>query len=484
MHNIVLYIIFVAKITPKPCDLKNFSHILALLLLCLCHVNGYGQEVSSYETGNKEFVIPENDKVQQLLDKLKSPEAKKRADAAKATFEKIKQASNYIGSISDLFKNKEIPLPVGVKSESNHYTICIEQFYRDDTNGDSRHYIKAVCVIPLSGDGKNNLAFDGIVQLEGDYGIGTHGKLSLIQNVEMPLGDESSVVFCEGSAISFACGGFESADVNLAFVVKSDKIYTVNNNGEPKGRVMFETDAHFADFDDFVLSLNVQEKIRIKGLDGFTIELHNLTWDQSSVRTPATVQFPNDYFTGTNLDLNKNVWQGLAIGKASLSMPAFFSKQAGKVEPIVISMDDVLIDGQGLTCYAKAKDIIGDGALDPEQWGISINGFELLVLKGKVQGAGFNGKVNIPPFGDNSLLNYSALYNSGEKTFIFNADLNGKKDFPILCGNITFDQTSQISLKINDDGVYPTILANGLLSLEVPMSKSNSSKSKLDLPDL
>lgn len=457
---------------------------LILLLLCIICISGYGQSVTSNEAEESEVVVPKNDKVQQLLDKLNSPEAAKRADAAKATYEKIKQASNYIGSISDLFKNKEIPLPVGIKSESNNYTICIEQFYRDDQNGIERHYIKAVCVIPLSGDGSNSLAFDGIVELEGDYGIGTHGKLSLIQNVEMPLGEESSIVYCEGSTISFACGGFENADVKLAFVVKSDKIYTISKDGNPKGRLMFETEAHFADFDDFVLSLNAQEKVRIKGLDGFTIELQNLTWDQSCVRTPATVQFPNNYFTGVNLDQNRNIWQGLAISKASLSMPDFFSKQAGKTEPIVISMDGVLIDGEGLTCYAKATNVIGDGALDPEQWSMSINGFELSVVKGNVQGAGFNGKINIPPFGENSLLNYSALYNIGERAFIFNADLNGKKDFPILCGNLTFDETSKISLKINDDGVYPTILANGLLSLEVPMSKSNSSKSKLDLPDL
>lgn len=68
---------------------------------------------------------------------------------ALAAFEKIVRAGRYVGSVSEMIKEKSVSLPIGLKSKK--YTICIEDLYVDDTSDGQKKYVKAICVIPTSG---------------------------------------------------------------------------------------------------------------------------------------------------------------------------------------------------------------------------------------------------------------------------------------------------------------------------------------------
>ena len=191
---------------------------VAIILIVLMCVN-LSTSVASNMPDGKNIDSPSlttiKDKIDEIEDYINSkPELEKRAQACIATYEKIAQAKNYISSIAELFKNNELTLPIGIKSDKKKYTICIEEIYRDVDKSGTVQYVKAICVIPLQG-GKNLLAFEGIVQIEGENGIGTHGKLSLVSTNKMALGSQSSLYFCEGSSISFSCGGFDRAHANL-----------------------------------------------------------------------------------------------------------------------------------------------------------------------------------------------------------------------------------------------------------------------------
>lgn len=210
----------------------------------------------------------------------------------------MKQAGRYVNSISEIVSDKNIPLPIGLKS--SNYTLCIEELYSDCTAGEQKMYVKAVCVIPTY-RGKS-LAFEGTARIDGEKGVGTEGKLELIAPTEEKLGNEGSVVFCEGSSLSFDCDGFREIDAKVAFILKSDDIYCVDNAGGDIGKLVVEAQTSFSDINDFAIAINTERQFGIKGLDGFVFSLKNVVLDHSAYSTPVMANFPGGYFGGADTD--------------------------------------------------------------------------------------------------------------------------------------------------------------------------------------
>ncbi len=447
--------------------LKN---LLLFLLLLLNEVCVYSQTESSPNDAEK---------VEASLNW--TAEAESRVGCALAAFEKMVQAGKFVSSITEIIRDKSIPLPAGVKSKT--YTICIEEIYGDSLADGQRKYIKAICVIPIPG-GKS-LAFEGTARIEGDNGVGTQGTLELIAPIEKKLGKEGSIVFREGTSLTFGCDGFQEVDANMAFILKSDKVYSIDKDGHNTGKLMFEARTRFSDIEDFSVELNTEKNFCFDGLDGFTFSLNNLVLDHSAYSTPVTADFPSGYFGGADAEESRKQWQGLAINKAKVTLPSYMAKDStnGQKERPELELRNVLIDGSGFTGAVEAKDIISDSSIDPNSWAISINDFQLAIYRNVISGVGFGGKVNVPPLGANSMLDYKAAFDVEQRTFILQSTLGKKLDFPMLCAKLTLDETSTISLQMGNGGIYPTIKANGLLSVEAPIGKDTASN-KLKLPDL
>lgn len=447
-----------------------FKNLLLILLLLLNDVCVYSQTESSPNDAEK---------VEASLNW--TAEAESRVGCALAAFEKMVQAGRFVSSITEIIRDKSIPLPAGVKSKT--YTICIEEIYGDSIADGQRKYIKAICIIPIPG-GKS-LAFEGTARIEGDNGVGTHGTLELIAPIEKKLGKEGSLVFREGTSLTFGCDGFQEVDANMAFILKSDKVYSIDKDGHNTGKLMFEARTRFSDIEDFSIELNAEKSFCFDGLDGFTFTLNNLVLDHSAYSTPVTADFPSGYFGGADAEESRKQWQGLAINKAKVTLPSYMAKDStnGQKERPELELRNVLIDGSGFTGTAEAKDIISDSSIDPNSWAISINDFQLAIYRNVIRGVGFGGKVNVPPLGANSMLDYMAAFDVEQRTFILQSTLGKKLDFPMLCAKLTLDETSTISLKMGNGGIYPTIKANGLLSVEAPIGKDTASN-KLKLPDL
>ncbi len=447
-----------------------FKNLLLILLLLLNEVCVYSQTESSPNDAEK---------VEASLNW--TAETESRVGCALAAFEKMVQAGRFVSSITEIIRDKSIPLPAGVKSKT--YTICIEEIYGDSIADGQRKYIKAICVIPIPG-GKS-LAFEGTARIEGDNGVGTHGTLELIAPIEKKLGKEGSLVFREGTSLTFGCEGFQEVDANMAFILKSDKVYSIDKDGHNTGKLMFEARTRFSDIEDFSIELNAEKSFCFDGLDGFTFSLNKLVLDHSAYSTPVTADFPSGYFGGADAEESRKQWQGLAINKAKVTLPNYMAKDStnGQKERPELELRNVLIDGSGFTGTVEAKDIISDSSIDPNSWAISINDFQLAIYRNVISGVGFGGKVNVPPLGANSMLDYKAAFDVEQRTFILQSTLGKKLDFPMLCANLTLDETSTISLKMGNGGIYPTIKANGLLSVEAPIGKDTTSN-KLKLPDL
>lgn len=229
----------------------------------------------------------------------------------------------------------------------------------------------------------------------------------------------------------------------------------------------------------------------IDGLDGFIFSLHGATLDQSYTTTSPMVKFPAGYLA-SNTEADRNMWRGVAISQAEVVLPGYLSqgtqvdetgnKTDAKAEPIELTLSNVLIDGDGFTCNAEAQNVISEGALDPDSWDLSINDFYINILKNDISGVGFGGKVNVPPLGESSKLDYSAKYNIETKGLQLDASLPKDAEFPMLSGALAITG-GNVTLAIEDSKVKPSMDIDGKLSVNAAIG-SKLSDSKLSLPDI
>ena len=426
------------------------------------------------------------DAVSMLLESVNmTEEQKNRYDAAVNAYNDIKKLGNVVNSLSDLLKNGILSLPCGIeqKNKSDGYTLCIRSIESDE-NGDS--WIMVSCVIPFKEkNGNVMIAFDGKAKIEGENGLGTAGELELVAPVSREIG-KTTLVFNSGTKVAFGCDGFEKVLAKMSFAITSNSIKAVDASGKPQGRIKIDMETVFENFDDFSVSLDVSQRFKFEGLDDFTFLLKGATLDQSYTSTSTMVKFPIGYFDNKT-ESDKKQWRGLAITQAEVELPGFMgtTTDEGKkstANPIKLTLENVIIDGDGFSGNAAAQNIVTLGSIDTTTWSMTFDDFSINILKNDLTGLGFSGKLNAPPLGSNSMLDYDAKFSMAENNYVIDATLPDKADFPMLSGAMTIKPGSSVIVKIQDSEVYPTLVLNGELSVNAMIG--NSSDNKLTLPDL
>jgi hypothetical protein len=250
-----------------------------------------------------------------------SEEQNRKIESAFIMMDAVQKAGNYIESLSDLLTNGKAKLPVGVKKGG--YELIVQGIQYDRETQLST--IHATCAFRFKDTGQK-IAFEGEAVLTGRNGLVTAGRLVLIAPVRRNIGRSSALDVLEGTAVDFGCEGIESFDAKLAWMVTSDKIIPVDSQGNPTNRplrVLFET--RFNDFDNYLISLNVNQSFTISGLNDILFTLKGATLDQSDTETSSMTHFPENYFPQGDAAAVP-LWKGLAVSEASLSLPSFFKK--------------------------------------------------------------------------------------------------------------------------------------------------------------
>lgn len=413
---------------------------------------------------------------------------KEKIDAAFAAMETVQQAGAYIDALSDLFESGETALPVGIRK--GDYDLIIREVLYNKETGKNRVY--ASCAFKFKESGQK-IAFDGYADIEGQKGLGTSGALELITPVRRDMGNDLTLIFNKGTKVNFGCDGVESFYARMDLLADSVKIKPVDANGKFTGGWLSSSfEAYFDDFDNFSVTFAFNLSFGFAGLDGFVFTLRGATLDQSDEFTPATARFPEGY--GVEADETvRNLWKGVAITEASVTLPGFFSKpgsthdgdQAPSMEDrLTLALENVIFDNNGFTGRAIARtEIFSSELLDKEGWGISLSEFSLELLKGSVAGLGFGGDINIPAFGKNSLLPYRASFNHSTNNYEFEVGIQGEFELPVLGCTVDLNRNSYIEIAVRDGGVYPSINACGILSVNAPLGSGDNPK-KLNIPDI
>ncbi|MDR2474765.1 MAG: hypothetical protein LBD45_02800 [Bacteroidales bacterium] len=442
------------------------KYLYLLLLFAFASIASYGQ-------GINDNIYLELGKTAEL-----TRDQQEKMDAAFTMLDVVQKAGNYVQSLSELISNSQIPLPVGIKSDNSGYELIIHEIIYDEQTRKNRIY--ATCAFKFK-DSNQPIAFEGEATLTGKNGIGTTGRLTLIAPVRRDIGRHSSIIVKEGTSATFGCNGIEQFDAKLAWLATSDKITAVNPDGTPTGKPLgVSFDAHFEDFDNYLATVDVNQRFMLKGLDDMIFTLRGATIDQSDTENAGMMHFPNGYFGATGAAVEK-LWRGVAIAEASVSLPAFFRMPETK-ERAVLALREALFDENGFSGNASAENIIPSSAISRESWDASLTGFSINVLKNSVIGFGLSGDLNIPPFGKNSLLPYVATFNPLRDEYEFRANVSGAYDFPVLRSTLTLNELTTIKIQYRDSELYPTIDATGKLTVNAPVG-SDSTK-VFSVPDI
>lgn len=419
------------------------------------------------------------DAVSSLLDSLKlTDDQQQRLDAARSVFETVKSASNTVKSLEDLFRKRELSLPVGV-GDGEKYLICINEIYSDK---DGNSHLKVSCIIPLNESGKQ-LAFDGEAIVEGQNGVGTRGRIELVAPLERKLGGESSVIFKAGTAVEFGCNGFEKLTAKLAFALKSSTIQAIDAAGKRTGRLRADMEADIDDIDNFTVSFGINNRFVMKGLDNYIFSISGATLDQSYTQTSAMVSFPDGYFEG-GTDDDRNMWRGLAISQAEVQLPDFMSHQdtTKAPTPTRLSLSGVIIDGAGFSCHAAAQNVTSN-SVKSDSWDLSVSDFEISLLRNQVKGVTFGGKINVPPLGESSKLDYAASLNIETNNYSIEAALPDSAEFPMFSGALEIASNSTVRVEIDGNKIKPELNLNGTISINAAIGNSQNNN-RLTLPDI
>ena len=102
----------------------------------------------------------------------------------------------------------------------------------------------------------------------------------------------------------------------------------------------------------------------------------------------------------------------------------------------------------------------------PVKRGISLTGVGIGIQKNRVEYFALTGAMNIPPFGKNSLLPYTAYFNPVEERYAFSVNVGGDYEFPALKSTLSLSELSSISIEYRNKELYPKIDATGTLTVK------------------
>ncbi len=390
---------------------------------------------------------------------------KRRIESAINLSNKVEEMANYVSNLRDLIKNRQIPLPVGIKNDAG-YNLVVSEIVHDN---DTAATILMSCVIPLK---SCILGFEGKFTITGKAGVCSPGKISMIAPVS--FGKNIRVVFDKGTYAEFDCDGITKFHANAVVEIDSTNLVFYDERDYITKQVpKFYTTLDFQEVNDFAFSLDKKVKFGFKNLKDWIFTLERLDFDNSETVTNTNIKFPDGYFDKTT---EKNLWRGVSIGKSSLKFPKSFSKDS--IKTTTINCDYFIIDDNGFTIYANVHNLAWE--LDKNKpFAINVDNAEFNMLKNDIKKVAFDGEFNWKALGRFSRHQYEAYYNDASNEFDLKTNLGDSLVLNFICAELELDKASKMDLKIRDGKFIPSVTAHGKLTI-----KAGEKNSALNIPQL
>lgn len=399
-----------------------------------------------------------------------------------ATHQKVIDLYNLINSpavtLAEAAFAEEITMPFGLSKEVDQFPATIA--ITDISFGPVRAQINAATILPMNvgdidqyfGLGARNLCLTpgGLA----DFSNG--GELELMGDVLVPVGKQYKIKFKgtnpdslhqRNTRVVWDCKGFKHLVVKVEVDVDTSVMKVpVDPTKDTVIFVKASGEATISSFNNFMISLQVNQPFELKALPEITINCPSITIDNSDASNPDAMNFPQNYQGERG-----NVWRGLYIPQLNVKLPAAFKDKNQPERRLEFSSNHMIIDPTGVTASLRGNNLldINDGKMGG--WAFSVDQVTLDIVQNLPQNFSLRGRIGAPViegnFDYNMLL--SASRNFDTLNMLLNVETRGTISIPAWIAQLDINSGSKIEVKGNlkqSDSLSMLMKLNGTISIE------------------
>jgi hypothetical protein len=260
-----------------------------------------------------------------------------------------------------------------------------------------------------------------------------------------------------GTYASFVDGAFKIGQIDGEIAIPQevllaeDKESKVDRSKDVKLKLV----GTFVTTKNFILSASLTP-CQIPGLEGFSFELVNGTYDFSTTLNPTGMKFPKEYPDSTKGE----EWKGVYFPKAIIKAPEGWG-MAGEGNRTSFAIEHFIKDNVGVSLYGVARGILDIKVGEFAGFAFSVDTMSIQIVQNQFKKATINGQIGLPILPDSNYLNYAGFIDRPEvkmengetqsKEFRMNLSVTPRAegyDIDWLYAHVDFD-SSRITL-LND----------------------------------
>ncbi len=286
------------------------------------------------------------------------------------------------------------------------------------------------------------------------------------ENLKMIFNKESNGHIGNGIVFSANDSTFWKYNIDVDIQLPREYLVPVDT---AKTHVAFNFQLNTVKWSDYVVEGNLPACV-IPNTNGLGIKAGIIAYDHSYMANPTGMVFPTGYAGNTNA-----FFTGFYLKNFSLTLPDDLRSYADTSKRIEILAQNLIIDEYGLSGKISANNIISFPKANIGNLGASIDTVSVSFANGTLMEGKMKGKITLPLSSSSSVsnaLNYSALFSSGNSSFVFmlkpGADISSKflgdgklKISPSSNMNLTLSKVNnkrKVSFEIDINGslYYPS----------------------------
>ncbi|MFP4448608.1 MAG: hypothetical protein ACLFPH_07720 [Bacteroidales bacterium] len=429
------------------------------------HSQGISYKLGSkreFQTLNQNYVSDDIQEYQSIHEINNSEEDPgKLEQRAHNLLETVKEQDNFLENLDSAAM---VTFPLGITcGKGSNYAIIIEKVHWEA--GES--YIEAFMSFEIPSSGEKIAFHSDHIPFSRDAGITGEVTMELISSHEIEFGDGISFNLNDDGEtyVTWDCDGFKNMQVSGEVEFSRDVIVPEKENGEIQetGNIKAGFSTNISDWNNLIVELSF-EPFQIKGVEGVGFYVDQAVFDYSDFSNATGMQWPDNYLADYNLTGSEELWRGIYIHEANIKLPPEF-RNGSSEERFTIVGENILVDDRGFSGSVAAQDVfsVNDGKMD--KWAYSLEEIGITVKANQLTQANLSGMVNIPALKDNSMLEYSAIMNTGGN-YIFSISPSDKVEMETFPGELLLHETSTIQVDVENNTFVPTAILNGSASIQ------------------
>ncbi|HEY6953080.1 MAG TPA: hypothetical protein VI758_11775, partial [Bacteroidota bacterium] len=306
---------------------------------------------------------------------------------------------------------------------------------------------REICFHPtgIGGDGKGQL------YLASDIGYRQAGTWSFL--FKAPTASDS------GTYVAWDCHGFLELRISAEVEFPRDWLTPIPDDGSSLAKARFYTTIHRGG--DWIAAASM-DRCSIAGVNGLVMEVQELAFDESDIRNPEGLVFPEG-FTG----VHDNTWHGFFIRRASITLPEELRTfETGR--PPTIAVTNLMIGTGGFNGSFRAENVIQYPMGNFGEWGASIDTIAIDFINSSLARGSMNGRFKIP-ISDSALMYTASLSRPATGsglTYEFSIHPSDTINANIWSAKLSLNPTSRISLDNTSGSFQASATLSGAITIE------------------